>query len=354
MDAGVPIKAPVAGIAMGLVKNEDGNYAVLTDIAGMEDHFGDMDFKVAGTSEGITALQMDIKIKGISFDILDKAMDQARNARIFILERMHEAMPAPRTELSPFAPRMYRIQIPQDKIGAVIGPGGRMIRSIIEETQCSIDIEDDGTVFIGSNDEESAQKAISIIEGMTREVQLGEVYTGKVTRIVSFGAFVEILPGKEGLVRVEELSETPVRRPEDVVQLGDEIMVMVIEVDSMGRINLSRRAVIEGKTLEEAVAASRAASAERQQDRGPRRGGFGDRRGGGDRGFGGGGGDRDRGGFGGGRQGGGGGRGPRPAGARPPMGGGRTGGGGGGGDAGFRRGPGEPPPPPPSPPVKRW
>ncbi|HET8944437.1 MAG TPA: polyribonucleotide nucleotidyltransferase, partial [Dehalococcoidia bacterium] len=200
MDAGVPIKAAVAGVAMGLIKGDDG-YKVLTDIAGMEDHFGDMDFKVAGSAEGITALQMDIKIKGITFEIIEEALHQAREARLFILGKMLETIAEPRAELSPLAPRMYRISIAQDKIGAVIGPGGRVIRSIIEETGCSIDIEDDGTVFVGSPNEEMAQKAISIIEGLTKEVEVGEIYTGTVTRLTNFGAFVEILPGKDGLVR---------------------------------------------------------------------------------------------------------------------------------------------------------
>ncbi len=232
MDAGVPIKAPVAGIAMGLIKGDD-KFQVLTDIAGMEDHYGDMDFKVAGTAEGVTALQMDIKIKGITYEILHQALDRAREARLFILERMREAIAEPRAEMSPFAPRMYRITVPQDKIGQVIGPGGRVIRSIIEETKCSVDIEDDGTVFIGSPNEEQAQRAIEIIQGLTKEVELGETYTGTVTRLTNFGAFVEILPGKDGLVRVEDLADFPVGRPEDVVKVGDEVMVMVIEVDSM-------------------------------------------------------------------------------------------------------------------------
>ncbi|MGH2669458.1 MAG: polyribonucleotide nucleotidyltransferase, partial [bacterium] len=304
MDAGVPIKSPVAGVAMGLVKGDDG-FRVLTDIAGLEDAFGDMDFKVAGTAEGITALQMDIKIKGITEEILAQALERARTARLFILERMLEALPAPRTELSPYAPRMYRITVPQDKIGMVIGPGGRVIRSIIDETHCTIDIEDDGTVFIGSANEEMAQKAISIIEGLTKDVEVGETYSGTVTRLTNFGAFVEILPGKDGLVRLEDLSDMPARRPEDVVKMGDEVMVMVIEVDGMGRVNLSRRAVLEGLSVEEALAASQRDQAANRQSRGP--GGFGDR----PRGGGGYGGGRDRGRGGGGR---GGGYGDRPRG----------------------------------------
>ncbi len=388
MDGGVPIKSPVAGVAMGLVKGEDSRYQVLTDIAGMEDHYGDMDFKVAGTREGVTALQMDIKTKGITYEILEQALAQAKVARLFILDKMAAVIPAPRTEMSPFAPRMFRITVPQDKIGAVIGPGGRMIRSIIEETKCSVDIEDDGTVFIGSPNEEMAQKAISIIEGLTKDVELGETYTGTVARLTNFGAFVEILPGKDGLVRVEDLADHPVSRPEEVVQVGDEIKVMVIEVDSMGRVNLSARAVSEGLTLQEAIEvsqrdqqASRASRPMGGGDRGGRGGGFGGSgdRGGRGGGYGGGGGQRRSpgGGGGGGRGSGGGGnggggqrRGPGGGGGgggyggqrRSPgtSGGGYGGGqpqtrpGGEGGDAGFRREPGSPPPPPPPAPMRRW
>jgi polyribonucleotide nucleotidyltransferase len=236
----------VAGIAMGLVMGEDGNYKVLTDIAGIEDALGDMDFKVAGTAEGITALQMDIKVKGISQDVMKEALAQAREARLYLLGKMQETISENRTELSPYAPRMYRMQIPAEKIGAVIGPGGRVIRSIIEETKCSIDVEDDGTVHVGSTNEEMANRAIDIIKGLTREAEVGTIYTGKVTRLLNFGAFVEILPGKEGLVHISELADYRVPSVEDVVQVGDEIMVMVTEIDSMGRINLSRRAVLEG------------------------------------------------------------------------------------------------------------
>jgi polyribonucleotide nucleotidyltransferase len=378
MDAGVPIKSPVAGLAMGLIKEGD-NYQVLTDIAGMEDHFGDMDFKVAGTAEGITALQMDIKIKGLSSEIMKQALEQARVGRLFILNKMLEAIEAPRTELSPFAPRMYRISIPQEKIGLVIGPGGRVIRSIIEETHCSIDIEDDGTVFIGSSNEEMAQKAISIVESLTKDVEVGATYTGTVTRLTNFGAFVEILPGKDGLVRVEDLADFPANRPEDVVKIGDEVIVMVIEVDSMGRVNLSRRAVLEGLSPEEAIATSQREQANRPQrsgggggqrrdygrDRGPRGGGGGNGRprGGGGGGYGGGGGrgGGGGGGYGGGGGGRGGGGGGYGGGGRGRGGGGGYGGGGrggsgggGGGDAGFRRDPGSPPPPPPPAPMKRW
>ncbi len=384
MDGGVPIKAPVAGIAMGLIK-EDDSFQVLTDIAGMEDHYGDMDFKVAGTREGVTALQMDIKIKGITNEILAQALERAKVARLFILDKIVEAIAEPRTEMSPFAPRMYRIVVPQEKIGAVIGPGGRVIRSIQEETKCSVDIEDDGTVFIGSPNAEQAQKAIAIIEGLTKDVELGATYDGTVTRLTNFGAFVEILPGKDGLVRVEDLADYPVRRPEDVVKVGDEINVMVIEVDSMGRVNLSRRATIEGLSLDEAIEVSKRDQEASRASRGPGGGG------GGRGGYGGGGGgrDRDR------RGGGGGGNGGRPRGSggggggyggggggggqrRSGGGGGGYGGSGGGqrrsssssggqygpsgsggsqqsgGGEGFQREPGSPPPPPPPAPMRRW
>jgi polyribonucleotide nucleotidyltransferase len=246
MDAGVPLKKPVAGVAMGLVLGEDGRYTVLTDIAGIEDHLGDMDFKVAGTTDGITALQMDIKVKGITPEIMEQALAQAKEGRLFILNKMLETIPEPRQELSPFAPRMYSIKINPDKIGAVIGPGGKTIRSIIDATKASIDIEDDGTVFIGSPNEEGARKAIQMVEGLTKEVEVGQVYTGKVTRIMPFGAFVEILPGKDGMVHISELTDHRVERVEDEVKLGDEVTVVVSEIDHMGRVNLSRRALMEG------------------------------------------------------------------------------------------------------------
>ncbi len=276
MDAGVPIKAPVAGIAMGLVMGEDGTYRVLTDIAGLEDALGDMDFKVAGTAAGITALQMDIKIKGITIEIMEQALRQAREARLFILDKILETIPEPRRDLSQYAPRMYRIQIPPDKIGSVIGPGGRVIRSIIDETKCSIDIEDDGSVYIGSPDAAMAQKAIEIIEGLTRDVEVGQIYTGRITRLMSFGAFAEILPGKEGLIHISELADYRVPSVEDVVKVGDEVMVMVTEIDSLGRINLSRRAVLEG--AEPGKVPERALEAGRERREGPpRRGGVGER-----------------------------------------------------------------------------
>lgn len=245
MDAGVPIKASVAGIAMGLVTDANGNYAVLTDIEGMEDDGGDMDFKVAGTAEGITALQLDIKLKGVSMEILEKAMNQAHEARLSILEIMRKTIGSSRSELSRYAPKVYTMTIAADKIGTVIGPGGRMIRSIIDETKSTIDINNDGTVVIGAPDEESARKAITIIEGLTKDAEVGSVYTGKVTRTLDFGAMVEILPGKEGLVHISELAEYRVARVEDVVKVDDEITVKVISVDHLGRINLSRRAVFD-------------------------------------------------------------------------------------------------------------
>ncbi len=245
MDAGIPIKAPVAGVAMGLITGEGGKSVILTDIEGMEDHLGDMDFKVAGTAKGVTALQLDLKIKGVSFEVIGEALRQASQARLFILTKMAEAIPASRSQLSPYAPRLTRISIKPDKIGSVIGPGGKTIRSIIEETKATIDIEDDGTVVIGSSSEEATQKAIQIIESLTKEVEVGAIYTGKVTRTTAFGAFVEVLPGKEGLVHISELADYRVASVEDVVKIGDEIMVMVTEVDRMGRINLSRRAVLD-------------------------------------------------------------------------------------------------------------
>ena len=240
MDAGVPIRKPVAGVAMGLVKYED-NFTVLTDIQGMEDHLGDMDFKVAGTRDGVTAIQMDIKVKGISREILQSALAQAHRGRMFILGKMLETLPEPRTELSPYAPRMLTINIDPDKIRDVIGPGGKMIRKIIELTNTKIDIEDDGRVFIASIDEEDAKRALAMINNLVHDPEPGEVYTGKVTRLMPFGAFVEILPGKEGLVHISQLAYERVAAVEDVVNVGDEITVRVTEIDSQGRINLSRK-----------------------------------------------------------------------------------------------------------------
>ncbi len=267
MDAGVPIKAPVAGIAMGLIMGRDGQYVTLTDIQGLEDHIGDMDFKVAGTAEGITALQMDIKVTGVTQEILNQALEQAKDARLFLLDKMREAIPEVRDDLSPFAPRMVRISIPVEKIGAVIGPGGKTIRALTEETGATIDVESDGAVIIGSPNGESLRRAKDRIESLTREIEVGSVYTGKITRVIPFGVFVEILPGKEGLVRLGELAEESVQNPEDVVKAGEEISVMVIEVDRMGRINLSRRAVLDGSTPAEAASRQ---NESRRNENGPR------------------------------------------------------------------------------------
>ncbi|MGB4863440.1 MAG: polyribonucleotide nucleotidyltransferase, partial [Tepidiformaceae bacterium] len=248
MDAGVPISAPVAGIAMGLIMGEDGNYKVLTDIAGQEDFMGDMDFKVAGTAAGITALQMDIKIGGVSHELLTTALRQAKDAREFLLEKMNEVISAPREEMSEYAPKMYKVKINQDQIGTIIGPGGKTVRKIQEDSGgASIDIQEDGTVIVGSPNEAVARKAIQMIEGLTKEVKIGEIYTGKVTRLLNFGVFVEILPGKEGLVHISQLGEDHVDTVEDEVQPGDEVTVMVTEIDNLGRINLSRRAVLLGE-----------------------------------------------------------------------------------------------------------
>jgi polyribonucleotide nucleotidyltransferase len=244
MDAGIPVNRGVAGIAMGLVTGDDDNYAILTDIEGIEDNYGDMDFKVAGTAEGITALQMDTKLKGVRLDILEKTLIQAREARLFILEKMEQTISSSRPEVSPYAPRMHRIMIDPDKIGSVIGTGGKTIRSIIEETKTTIDIDNDGTVVIGATDEEAARKAIDIIENLTRDVEVGSIYTGKVTRLLSFGAFVEILPGKEGMVHISEFADYRVASIEDEVKVGDEITVKVIKNED-GKIGLSRRAVFE-------------------------------------------------------------------------------------------------------------
>ncbi|MCX6008221.1 MAG: polyribonucleotide nucleotidyltransferase [Chloroflexi bacterium] len=245
MDAGVPIKAPVVGIAMGLVtdKEDPSKYVILTDIEGIEDFYGDMDYKVAGTVNGITAIQLDIKLRGVSQEMLGKATMEAREAHVVILEVLRKAIPEVRPNLSKYAPRMYRITIDPSKIGALIGPGGKNIKSIIEDTKATIEVSNDGTVVIGSPSEESAQAAIRRVEGLTQEVEVGAVYTGKVTRIQNFGAFVEVLPGKEGLVHISELADHHVGKVEDVVKIGDEIMVKVTEIDRLGRINLSRKAV---------------------------------------------------------------------------------------------------------------
>lgn len=244
MDAGVPIKAPVAGIAMGLVKSGE-HYTVLTDIQGMEDHLGDMDFKVAGTSKGVTALQMDIKIEGLSRQILEEALQQAKKGRMQILESMLATIDKPKEELSQYAPKILTMHINPDKIRDVIGPSGKQINKIIEETNVKIDIEQDGTIFISSTNEEMNQKAKKIIEDIVREVEVGQMYLGKVKRIEKFGAFVEIFSGKDGLVHISELAEERVGKVEDVVKIGDELLVKVTEIDKQGRVNLSRKAVLK-------------------------------------------------------------------------------------------------------------
>ena len=251
MDTGVPIKAPVAGVAMGLIK-EGEKYSILTDIMGMEDHLGDMDFKVAGTRDGITALQMDIKITGIAPEIMAKALEQARVGRLFILDKILEIIPEPRPELKSFAPRITVLHIPSEKIGAVIGPGGKIIRSIQEETGVKIDIEEDGTVFIAATDGPAAERAREMIENIIEVPEVGRIYTGKVVRTTDFGAFVEILPNQDGLVHISQLDSERVNKVEDVVSVGDEITVMITNIDDMGKIRLSRQAVLEGWTLEEA------------------------------------------------------------------------------------------------------
>jgi polyribonucleotide nucleotidyltransferase len=335
MDAGVPIHAPVAGVAMGLITGEGeraGKWAVLSDIQGIEDALGDMDFKVAGTADGVTALQMDIKVKGITYEIMAKALEQAREGRMYIMEKMLDTIDAPREELSVYAPRIQTIKINPDKIGAVIGPGGKMIRKIQEESGAKIDIEDDGSVNVSANSGEAMQRALDAVRALTEEVEVGRIYTGTVRRLVDFGAFVEILPGKEGLVRTSQLADYQVMRPEDVVSVGDEITVMVVEVDSQGRINLSRRAALSGEIPSAAEMDGERRGAGRgmgrpgggnygggrrdntNPNRGP--GGYNDR--------GGYGGERDRGGYSGGRSGGGygdrGGSGGGYGGQRRPMG----------------------------------
>ncbi|MBO0701933.1 MAG: polyribonucleotide nucleotidyltransferase [Candidatus Dormibacteraeota bacterium] len=265
MDAGVPIKQPVAGIAMGLVTRE-GRYAILTDIQGVEDALGDMDFKVAGTRDGITALQMDIKIKGLARETMAQALAQARDARLFILDKIAEVIPAPRTEMSPWAPRITTLQINPDKIRDIIGPGGKVIRRIVEETGAQIDVEDDGRVFVASADQEGARRAIDWIKSLTDEVEVGRIYRGKVVRIMPFGAFVEVLPNQDGLVHISKLSDHHLGRVEEVVNLGDEIMVKAVEIDSQGRLNLSRQAAIDemtakGESIQERIDMDKVAEA---------------------------------------------------------------------------------------------
>jgi polyribonucleotide nucleotidyltransferase len=324
MQAGVPMKAAVGGVAMGLVSGENGKFAILTDIAGMEDHEGDMDFKVAGSRNGITALQMDIKVAGLSRDVMAKALEQAKAGRFHILDKMDEAISTPRTELSEYAPRLYTLQVPKDRIRDVIGSGGKTIRWIVEETGTKIDVEDDGKVTIASMDAKAAERAIEIIKGLTASPEQGKNYKGTVKRIEPYGAFVEILPGQDGLLHISEMAHTRVGQVTDVMQLGDEVEVQVVGIDpENGKIRLSRKPLLPPPTEEE-LAAARAA-------RPPREGGDREHRGGGG-GFRGG--DRDRGprrdGGGGGFRGGDRDRGPRrdDRGPRPPR---REGGEGGGG-----------------------
>ncbi|MFN3739648.1 MAG: polyribonucleotide nucleotidyltransferase [Thermodesulfovibrionales bacterium] len=253
MDAGVPIKAPVAGIAMGLISEGD-KYTILTDILGLEDHLGDMDFKVTGTRDGITAFQMDVKISGVTREILAQALEQARRGRLHILEKMAQAISTPRETLAPHAPRIYTIQIKQDKIRDVIGTGGKVIRGIIEQTGVKIEIEDSGLVNIAATDESSAQKAIEIIKGIVEEPEVGKIYLGKVKRIVDFGAFVEILPGTEGLLHISQISHKRIAKVSDVLKEGDEVLVKVTEIDPQGRIKLSRKEAMKQERAEKSPA----------------------------------------------------------------------------------------------------
>ncbi len=281
MDAGVPIKAPVAGIAMGLITGKDGRWRVLTDIQGIEDHLGDMDFKVAGTAKGVTGLQMDIKTTGITYEIMREAFAQAREGRLYVLDKMNAVISEPRKELSPYAPRIITLQINPEKIGALIGPGGKTIRSITEATGAQIDIEEDGRVYISTADAAAAQQAVTMVEALTREIKVGDIFLGKVVRIMPFGAFVNLAPGKDGMVHVSELDVGRVENVEDVIKMGDEINVMVIGIEpGTGKVSLSRRALLTGETAEDRRAAGagrglrdgggRSSSGERGSDRGPR------------------------------------------------------------------------------------
>ncbi len=280
MDAGVPILAPVAGIAMGLIQDQEtGAYQILTDIQGMEDHLGDMDFKVAGTEHGITALQMDMKIKGLDFSILKLALEQARVGRLFIMGKMLEVISEPRAEMSPFAPRILTTSIDPEKIGKIIGPGGKVIRAMQEQFTVKIDVDDDGTVYVSGPDGRGAEAALAQINSLTEEVEVGKIYTGTVVRVEPYGAFVNILPGTDGLVHISQLADYRVGAVEDVANVGDELTAMVIDVDPGGKVRLSRQAVLEGWSVEEA----------REKDKGGRRPSGGDRggrdrRGGSDRG----------------------------------------------------------------------
>lgn len=266
MDAGVKLKKPVAGVAMGLIKEGD-EVAVLSDIQGLEDHHGDMDFKVTGTRDGVTALQMDNKAGGITREILSKALAQARDGRFFILDKMDEAITEPREEISNYAPRIYTVNVDKDKIRDIIGPGGKTIRSIVAQTGVKVDVEDDGRVFVASPSREAAEKALEIIENLVKEVQAGDIYIGKVTRLMPFGAFVEVLPGKEGLLHVSEISQRHVPKVDDVLQPGDSVLVIVKEIDDMGRINLSRKRILDkGDSLDEGFRDELARELEREKE----------------------------------------------------------------------------------------
>ncbi|HHN75581.1 MAG TPA: polyribonucleotide nucleotidyltransferase, partial [Acidobacteria bacterium] len=246
MDAGVPLRKPVAGIAMGLVM-KDRDFAVLTDIAGAEDHHGDMDFKVTGTADGITALQMDIKIGGVTREVMSQALEQARKARFELLEMMNDVLSTGRSDVSPYAPRIITIWISKDKIRDVIGPGGKVIRSIQEQTGCDISIEDDGRVDIASVDLDGARRAAEIVKELTAEAELNKIYMGRVVRTTNFGAFVEILPGVEGLLHISEIAEHRVKNTTDEIEEGDEVLVKVIDIDAQGRVRLSRKAAMREK-----------------------------------------------------------------------------------------------------------
>ena len=250
MDAGIPIKTPIAGISIGLITNDKDEYLTITDIQGLEDHIGDMDFKVAGSNNGITAIQLDIKVKSINFEMIKDALYQAKDARLEILELINQTIENPREDLSPYAPRITKITIPKDKIGIVIGPGGKTIRGIVEQTEATVDIEDDGTISIGSSDANAAEAAINIIRGLTKDVEVGDKYTGKVVKITNFGAFIEILPGKDGLVHISELANYHVKEVEDEIKLGEKVDVLVKAIDNMGRINLSRKALLDDSDTE--------------------------------------------------------------------------------------------------------
>ena len=272
MDAGVPITDPVSGIAMGLVQDQaTGEYQILSDIQGMEDALGDMDFKIAGTETGITALQMDMKIKGLDFQILQEALEQAHEGRLFILGKMLEELAEPRESLSQYAPRILTINIDPEKIGKIIGPGGKTVRGLQEKYSIKVDIEEDGTVYI-SGEGEGAELALGEIEAMTEDVEVGKIYTGEVVRVEPYGAFVNILPGVDGMVHISQLADYRVDKVEDIANIGDELTAMVIDVDPGGRVRLSRQAVLEGWSVEDA---------QKSDKGGSRGGGGGGRRGGG-------------------------------------------------------------------------